>query len=110
VVLGDQGLHARQDRVGVLDELGCPNGRVACANVDRATGRLDPDPQLARGLDLGADHRDGTTRVLGKRVQLVGRGGAAGQQQLAQRDQRRGVDDLFVDRLPVAVVVRLPVQ
>ena len=47
VVLRDQRLHAGEDRVRVLDELGGTDRGVACADVDGTARRLDADAELA---------------------------------------------------------------
>ena len=73
----------------------------------RAARGVEADAQLARGRDL---HVDQPLLPARKQVEVVGRGRAAGEQQLAQAHAHRGVHRIRVEQAPDLVQLGQPAE
>ena len=87
----------RQDRVEVLDHVVRRQAPLRPAEVHRAAGGHEPQPDGARALDLGGEQ---VATVGGEDVVVVHRRRASGLREPAEPGRRRGRDRLLVDAAP----------
>ena len=103
----DQASGVGQDLVVVLDHAVRRQPAVLLPQAHRAAGRMEAQPDLLRGGDLGRDQITAATRV---HVEVVGGRGAPSQGQLAQADPRRHVRRLLVQAAPDRIQGPQPVE
>ena len=87
----------RQDGVAFLDDVVGRQPAVLLAQVHRPAAQVQPDPDVAGGVDDGVEDRVVAPR---HHVVVIERGGAAGERQLGQPDGGGGVDVLGVEATP----------
>ena len=97
MVATDQPLAVGQDHFGFLHRLLRRQAAIGLAQAHRATCQHRAHAQIAHGLDL---HVDGFFQPFGEQVVMIGRGGAAGQQQFRQGDLARQLELLRCQARP----------
>jgi hypothetical protein len=107
VVLADRVVGGGEDRVQALHHLVRREPTVRPAAVHRSPAGVEPQPDAARGLDLGGQH---VAAVAREDVVVVGGRGAAGLGQPAEAGRRRGVHRLGVDPGPDRVQLDQPLE
>ena len=108
VVVGlHQPLRVGQDLVVVLHDGVRRQPAVLHRQRHRAAGGVEAHAEVARGGHLGGDQVTGAARV---HVEVVGRGGAAGQRELGQPDVGADVGRLLVEPGPQRVERDQPVE
>ena len=97
----------RQDRVDLLDHVVRRQAPLRPAEVHRAAGRHEPQPDGAGALDLGGEQ---VAAVRGEDVVVVHRRRAPGLREPAEPGRGRGRDRLLVDAAPHRVERRQPLE
>ena len=91
----------------VMAEVVGGQAALALPPAHRAAGGVEADAEVDRGRDL---HVDEPLLAAGEQVEVIGGGGAAGEEQLAQAHPCRGVDGALVEAAPHVVQLAQPAE